>query len=59
MIQLTLPIAIHHLRKSGQELIQGRNLEASADAEAMMGAGTAYWLASSGLLTLLFYQAPW
>jgi hypothetical protein len=28
-------IAIHHQRKSGQELNQGRNLEAGADAEAM------------------------
>jgi hypothetical protein len=25
----------HHQRKSGQELTQGRNLEAGADAEAM------------------------
>jgi hypothetical protein len=28
-------IAIHHQRKLGQELTQGRNLEAGADAEAM------------------------
>ena len=36
-------ITVHHLRMSGQELIQGRNLEAGADAEAMEGA--ADWLA--------------
>jgi hypothetical protein len=28
-------IIVHHRRKSGQELKQGRNLEAGADAEAM------------------------
>jgi hypothetical protein len=28
-------IAVHHQRKSGQELKQVRNLEAGADAEAM------------------------
>ena len=37
--------------KSGQELKQGWNLEAGADAEAMEGA--AYWLAPHGLLNLL------
>ena len=31
-------IAVLHQRKSGQELTQGRNLEAGADAEAMEGA---------------------
>ena len=30
-------IAVHHQKKSGQELKQGRNLEAGADAEAMEG----------------------
>jgi hypothetical protein len=33
---------------------QGRNLEAAVDAEAMEGA--AYWLASPGLLSLIFYR---
>ena len=28
---------VHHCRKSGQELKQGRNLEAGADPEAMEG----------------------
>jgi len=30
-------IAVHSQRKSGQELTEGRNLEAGADAEAMEG----------------------
>ena len=30
-------IAVHHQRKTGQELTQGRNLEAGADAKAMEG----------------------
>ena len=34
--------------------MQGRNLEAGADAEAMEGA--AYWLAPHGLLSLLSYR---
>ena len=33
---------------------QGRNLEAGAGTEAMEGA--AYWLASPGLLSFLFYR---
>ena len=47
----TFHIAVHHQRKSGHELTQGRNLEAGADTEAMEG--TAYWLAP--LACLLFY----
>jgi hypothetical protein len=31
----TFHIAVHYQRKSGQELTQGRNLEAGDDAEAM------------------------
>ena len=30
-------VAVHRQRNSGQELTQGRNLEAGADAEAMEG----------------------
>ena len=30
-------IAVYHQRKSGQELTQGKNLEAGADAEAIEG----------------------
>ena len=40
---------------AGQELKKGRNLEAGADSEAMVGA--AYWLAPYGLLSLLSYRA--
>jgi hypothetical protein len=35
LFSLYLHIAVHHQRKSGQELTQGRNLEAEADSEAM------------------------
>ena len=38
-------IAVHHWMNSGQELKQGKNLEADADAEVIEG--TAYWLAYS------------
>ena len=44
-------ITVHHQRKSGQELMQSRNLEAGADAEAMGSA--AYCLDLLGLLSLL------
>ena len=51
---LSFYITVLHQRKSGQELTQGRDLEAGADAEAIEG--TAYWLASPGLLSLLSYR---
>ena len=35
MFSLRFQIIVHHWRKSGQELKQGRNLEARAEAEAM------------------------
>jgi hypothetical protein len=35
LFSLHFHIAVHHQKKSGQELTQGRNLEAEADAEAM------------------------
>jgi hypothetical protein len=44
-------IIINYWRKSGQELKQGWNLEAGADAADMEGA--AYWLASPDLLSSL------
>jgi hypothetical protein len=49
-----LHIAIHHQRKSGQELTQDRNLEAGAEAEAMEG----YYLlfVHHGLIILLSYR---
>jgi hypothetical protein len=37
LASLSFQITVHHQRKSGQELKQCRNLEASADAEAMEG----------------------
>ena len=50
-IWLTLPYhTVHHPKKSGQELKQGRNLEAGADAEAMRVAS--YWLVLHALLSL-------
>ena len=52
LFSLHFHIAVHHQRKSGQELMQGRNLKAAANnAEAMEH--DAYWLASPGLLSLL------
>jgi hypothetical protein len=46
--------AVHHQRKSAQELKQGRNLEAGADTEAMKGC---YLLACfSWLAQLLSYR---
>ena len=35
LFSVYLHIAVHHQRKSGLELTQGRSLEAGADAEAM------------------------
>jgi hypothetical protein len=37
LFTLYFHIVVHHQRKSGQELTQGRNLEAGVDAEAMEG----------------------
>jgi hypothetical protein len=53
-IWLTLLITVHHQSKSGQELKQGRNLEARADAEAMEGC---YLLACSSSQPV-FLQNP-
>jgi hypothetical protein len=36
---LCFHITVHHQQKSGQELKQGRNLEAGADAEGVGGDG--------------------
>jgi hypothetical protein len=48
-------ITVHHWRKSGQELKQGRNLLAGLDAEIIVG--RSHWLALHGLLSLLSYKA--
>jgi hypothetical protein len=45
-------LSVDPQRKPGQELKQGRNLEAGADVEDK-GKGAAYWLALHGLLSLL------
>jgi hypothetical protein len=45
---------VHHREQQGQELKQGRNLEAGADAEAVRGA--AYCLTPRGLFSLLSYE---
>jgi hypothetical protein len=37
LFSLHFHIAVHHQRKSGQELMQGRNLKTGADAETMEG----------------------
>ena len=37
LFSLHIHIAVHHQRKAGLELTQGRNLEVGADAEAMEG----------------------
>ena len=50
---LYLHIAVQNQRKSGQELKQGRNLEAGADAEATE---ECCLLACSYLLSLLSYS---
>jgi hypothetical protein len=49
LLTLFLHIAVLHKKKSGQELKQGRNLEAGANAEAMEGC---YLLACSSWLAL-------
>jgi hypothetical protein len=46
-------ITVHDQRKSGQELTQGRDLEAGADAEAMEGCcllACSSWLAQPAFL---------
>jgi hypothetical protein len=53
-IQLTLLPSCSSLKKSEQDLRQGRILEAGADAEAMEGA--AYWLAPLDWLSLHAYK---
>ena len=47
-------ITVHNQRKEGQELKQGRNLEAGADAGHWWGA--AYWVALHDLLNPLSYR---
>lgn len=51
---LYFEIIAYHLRKSRQDLNQGRNPEAGADEEAMKVA--TYWLTTHGLLRLTSYR---
>lgn len=51
---LYFEIIAYHLRKSRQDLNQGRNPEAGADEEAMKEA--TYWLTTHGLLRLTSYR---
>jgi hypothetical protein len=55
LFSLHFHIAIHHQRKSGHELTQGRNLEAGADAEQVME-GCCLLACSPGLLSLFSYR---
>jgi hypothetical protein len=50
LFSLYSQIIVCHQRKSGQEVKQGMNLEAGADAEAMEWC--CFWLGPHGLLTL-------
>jgi hypothetical protein len=54
LFSLCFHITVHHWRKSGQELKQGCNLEAGADAKTMEGRCLLF--ASLGLLSLLSYR---
>jgi hypothetical protein len=45
-------ITVHHLRKSGQELKQARDLEAEAMEECV------YWFVPHGFFSLLSYESP-
>ena len=56
LFDLDFQIIVHHWRKSGQELKQGRNLEAGSNADPRSQKSAAYWLAPSGLLSLLSYR---
>jgi hypothetical protein len=56
LFSLYFHIPVHHQRKSGLELTQGRNPESGADAEDTES--DAYWIACSGLAHLAFLQNP-
>ena len=54
LIFLTAPYSSSLSKAVKQELTQGKNLEAGADAEATEG--SAYWITPHGLLWLLSYR---
>jgi hypothetical protein len=50
----TSTLLVHHQKRSGLELTQGRKQEAGADAEAMRD--VSQWLASPASLNLISYR---
>ena len=56
LFSLHFHIAVHHQRKSGQELTQGRNLQ---ELMHRPWRDVPYWLASPGLLNLLSYRTQY
>ena len=57
-------IAVHHQRKSGQEVTQYKNLKAAADEEAMVGASyicfaLLAFLQNIVLLAQEWHHSPW
>jgi hypothetical protein len=58
LLDLCFYTTVPHQRKSGQELKQGRNLEAGADAEAMEGCcflACSPWLAQPAFFLSFFF----
>jgi hypothetical protein len=58
LLELYLHTIVHQQRKSGQELKQGSNLEAGADADAMEGCFLLACSAGLGRLASLYNQDP-
>jgi hypothetical protein len=54
-IQFIFPITVHHQRKSGQSSSRGGTQRQELIQRPWKG--TAYWLAPTGLLSLLSYKA--
>lgn len=54
LFEFYFEIIAYHLRKSRQDVNQGKNPEAGADEEAMKEA--TYWLTTRGLLRLTSYR---
>jgi hypothetical protein len=53
LLNLHFHIDVHHQRKSGQELTQGKNVETGVGAQAMC---VCVWVLLTGLLSLLSYR---
>lgn len=54
LFNLNCQFIVHHWRKSGQELKEGRNQKTGA--EAVVTEGAVFWLALCGLITQLSYR---